>query len=203
MTRARDSVDPTGGDVIAVLTWLSAHPVPAGPSRAFEAWEMQARRIGTAAIPALLHGLEFGPLDVQYTAQQVLRLNGIDVWGHGYGRDFHYTVTSPGESERTVRPLLTDDAVEASGTRSTVAEQAMSYGDDPYARIEAAGRAIEERRAEMGALGRARSEAVRDLLRSGVSRAEIARRLGVHPNYVNQLAARADTEGPAEGPRRT
>lgn len=198
----RRASDPSSGDLIAVLTWLAANPVPAGPSAEWDRWRSRAKRLGKAAFPALLHALQLGPPDVQYTAQQVLRVLETDVWAHGYGSELSYTVRLPGKRERRISPLLHDAAPPASFADQPVSveEDAPPYATDPYARIRDAGRAIESQRDRMRSLARIRSGAVRELLASGVPRAEIAQRLGVHPNYVNQLAK--GTEGKPDLGRR-
>jgi hypothetical protein len=177
-------------DPVAVLGWLVANPVPAGPSPAWTRWRARAEVLGKDAIPVLLHALEFAPPDVQDTAQQALRTIGVEVWAHGYGRDLRYRISRPGRKPVEIRPLLPDVSLLETlpGIPARVEEPTSPYGDDPFARIGEAGRAIESLREQMGALGRIRSETVRELLEAGISRAEIARRLGVHPNYVNQLA---------------
>lgn len=177
-------------DPVEVLSWLVANPVPAGPSPEWTRWRSRAERLGSGAVPTLVHALEFAPPDVQYTAQQGLRVLGVEVWAHGYGRDLEYSIHVPGKPARRIRPLVHDASpIEAiAGTTSGVEEDSPAYGSDPYALIEDAGRAIEAQREQMAKLARIRSQAVRELLDSGVSRSAIARRLGVHPNYVNQLA---------------
>lgn len=189
MTGPRDLFDPRSGDVVAVLVWLAENPVPAGPSRESAAWRAHVARMTTKAVPALLHALEFGPPDLQYSAQVALRELGVEAWAHGYGRDLHYTVLEGG-IERRIEPLMKTAMVPGS-----VAEGAPPYGaGEPdeeaelFARMEAAGAEIENHRQAMRALGAVRAETVRALLARGLSRSEVARRLGVHPNYINQLA---------------
>ena len=189
MTDPRAMFDPRSGDPVAVLTWLADNPVPGGPSRESSAWRAHVTRLSDKAIPALLHALEYGAPDLQYTAQIALRTLGVEAWAHGSGRDLHYTVVI-GNQEQRIEPLMKADVATGS-----VAETAPPYGTvqaDPeaelFARMEAAGAEIENHRQAMRSLGVMRSETVRALLARGLSRAEVARRLGVHPNYVNQLA---------------
>lgn len=59
---------------------------------------------------------------------------------------------------------------------------------DPYRRIEVARDEMDARKEQIAELGRIRSAAVRQLLDSGAKRDEIAERLGVHPQYVYELA---------------
>lgn len=190
MKQPRDIYDPRSGDPVAVLTWLADNPVPGGPSRESSAWRAHVERLSVKAIPALLHALEYGPPDLQYTAQIALRQLGVEAWAHGDGRDLHYTVLEAG-TERRIDPLMKPETAPGS-----VAESPLPYADEPdpeselLARLEAATAEIEAHRQAMRALGAVRAQAVRALLAHGLSRAEVARRLGVHPNYVNQLAKR-------------
>lgn len=182
-------------DPIDVLSWLVANPVPAGPSPEWARWRTAAARLGPGAVPTLVHALEFAPVDVQYTAQQALRELGVEVWAHGYGSDLEYSVHLAGRRERRIRPLVQDASPIDTMSAGRVSEDAPVYkGSDPYAIIDEAGRAIEAQREQMAVLARLRSQAVRELLDAGVSRSAIARRLGVHPNYVNQLASAGKPE---------
>lgn len=190
MIDPRSLTDASSGDPVAVLTWLADHPVPSGPSPEATSWRAAADALGPKAIPALIYALEFAPSDIRYTAQIALRQLGVEAWGHGYGANFSYAVAMPGEPERRIRPLMRDADGASVASESSVDYQRAS--DDPttalLGQIAAAGDEIEVHRRAMKRLGEMRSLAVRQLVASGVSRAEVARRLGVHPNYVNQLA---------------
>ena len=71
---------------------------------------------------------------------------------------------------------------------SRLSEDSPAYDLAEFDEIANAGSEIETHRNAMGEAASRRSSAVRALLNAGITRAEIARRLDVHPNYVNQLA---------------
>lgn len=186
---ARRSKGAQPADPVAILTWLDRNPVPGGPSPESRAWRDRVNDLGVAAVPTLIYALEFAPVDVQYTAQMALRELGWNAWAHGYGADLYYTVTTPDGEDQRVDPIMRDEA-----TASVAREPAPPYATtkDPeqhiIERVKEASREMDAHRQGMAQLGTLRSTLVRELLGSGLSRAEIARRLGVHPNYVNQLA---------------
>lgn len=189
MSEPRDIFDPRSGDPVAVLTWLADNPTPGGPSGESSAWRAQVMRLTTKAVPALIHALEYGSSDLQYTAQIALRTLGVETWLHGFGRDLHYTVLDGG-TQRRIEPLMKPEGVAGSvaETPPLYESERLDVEADLFARMDAAGAEIEGHRQAMRALGAVRSETVRALLARGLSRAELARRLGVHPNYVNHLA---------------
>ena len=54
--------------------------------------------------------LSNGRYDEQHASILALREYGYEAWGHGYGKEFHFTVRAPGAKESTViEPLYPDD----------------------------------------------------------------------------------------------